>query len=221
MPIDRDFLHIHAKNPQVQSDTKCPRLLEYSHVAGNGSSKDGSHYTLYKRRRVNPLTANMLVWSFAKQNSQAIPQSGIAKFPLFSQISPLKIRLGLLLLFLIPKVYASAFSITGRTAAFNVEPEFNRTFYQCWTFSGSGSLTFNERYSLTAGIALWNTNKVSELDAFPLSRAAFCCPWLSDRAGFLWLLISFVCITDCPLMKRAPIPCCRRYRLMGAGPAFP
>jgi hypothetical protein len=22
-----EFLHIHAKNPQVQSDTKCPRLL--------------------------------------------------------------------------------------------------------------------------------------------------------------------------------------------------
>jgi hypothetical protein len=27
MPIDRDFLHEYAKNPQVQSDTKCPRLL--------------------------------------------------------------------------------------------------------------------------------------------------------------------------------------------------
>jgi hypothetical protein len=105
------------------------------------------------------------VRSFAKQNSQAIPLCGIAKFLLFSQIFTFQIRVGLLL-FLIPKVYASDFSITDRAAVFNVEPEFNRAFYQFWTFSGSGSLTFNERYSLKAGVALWNTNKVSELDAF-------------------------------------------------------
>jgi hypothetical protein len=63
-------------------------------------------------------------------------------------------------------------AITGVTAEFDIKPEFNRTFRQCWTFAVQGSAEFNNWLTTSAGIALWTSEYVSELDCFLKGEAA-------------------------------------------------
>ncbi|MDR2304308.1 MAG: hypothetical protein LBE10_06945 [Treponema sp.] len=52
----------------------------------------------------------------------------------------------------------------GAELGFSVTPEYNRAFNQCWTFSGTGSLSFNERYTVKSGFSFWAARAVYEVD---------------------------------------------------------
>ncbi|MDR1175935.1 MAG: hypothetical protein LBK83_10760 [Treponema sp.] len=68
-------------------------------------------------------------------------------------------------------VYGLDFS--GAELGFSVTPEYNRAFNQCWTFSGSGSLSFNERYTVKSGLSFWAARDVYEVDTFISGEAVF------------------------------------------------
>jgi hypothetical protein len=69
------------------------------------------------------------------------------------------------LLFLTPALYGLGIAITGVEAGIELTPGYNRTYYETLTFATSGSLEFNERYTLRGGFSLWNANSVYEVDA--------------------------------------------------------
>jgi hypothetical protein len=79
--------------------------------------------------------------------------------------------LSLVFFFLVSGLYGLDFS--GAEVCFSVTPEYNRAFNQCWTFSGSGSLAFNERYSVKSGMSFWAARTVYEVDAFVSGEAVF------------------------------------------------
>jgi hypothetical protein len=56
---------------------------------------------------------------------------------------------------------------------FSVTPEYNRAFNQCWTFSGTGSLNFNERCTVKSGLSFWAAQAVYEVDTFISGEAVF------------------------------------------------
>ncbi|AEF83545.1 hypothetical protein TREPR_2809 [Treponema primitia ZAS-2] len=82
----------------------------------------------------------------------------------------------LFLLFLAPTLHGLDVRITGKEAGVDVKNEYNRTYNQCWTFSGFGALTLNDRYTLKTGLALWETTVAWETDAFVSASAALPLP---------------------------------------------
>jgi hypothetical protein len=68
-----------------------------------------------------------------------------------------------LLLFTSP-MYGFDFSISHKEAGIELMPEYNRTYSSCLTLSASGSLEFNERYSVQGGLSLWTASAAYEMD---------------------------------------------------------
>ncbi|GHV26019.1 hypothetical protein AGMMS4952_05170 [Spirochaetia bacterium] len=71
------------------------------------------------------------------------------------------------LLFTAPALYGFNVSITGKEAGIELTPEYSRIYNGCLTFAGSGSLEFNERYTIRGGFAFWNAvaDSAYEFDA--------------------------------------------------------
>jgi hypothetical protein len=54
--------------------------------------------------------------------------------------------------------------ITGTELDLNIKTEYNRTFYQCKSFSAVYSVDFINRYTLSGGINFWGTKGLFEVD---------------------------------------------------------
>jgi hypothetical protein len=67
-------------------------------------------------------------------------------------------------------------TVTGISAEFDIKPEFNRSFYQCWTFALHGSVEFDDWISASTGAALWIGRNASEIDYFIKGEAALPLP---------------------------------------------
>jgi hypothetical protein len=74
--------------------------------------------------------------------------------------------------FIIPGLYGADLSITGKELGFEFIPEYNRTFYQAWSFAVLGSVTLNNRHAIRGGLALRETTDLYEADAFINGEAA-------------------------------------------------
>lgn len=70
-----------------------------------------------------------------------------------------------MLLFLTPALYGFGISITGKEMGIEFTPEYNRIYNGCLTFAASGSLEFNELYTIRGGFSLWNASSAYEVDA--------------------------------------------------------
>ncbi|MFP3040678.1 hypothetical protein LQZ19_02540 [Treponema primitia] len=70
----------------------------------------------------------------------------------------------IVLLFFVSPLYSFDFSISRKKAGIELTPEYNRTYSSCLTLSASGSLEFNERYSVQGGLSLWTASAAYELD---------------------------------------------------------
>jgi hypothetical protein len=78
---------------------------------------------------------------------------------------------GLLFIFAVSRLHGLP-SVSGVKLGFDIKPEYNRSFYQCWTFALHGSVEFNNWLTASTGAALWTGKKASEIDCFIKGGAA-------------------------------------------------
>jgi hypothetical protein len=61
--------------------------------------------------------------------------------------------------------------ITDKRLAFDIKPEFNRTFYFCWNVSTFGSVEFNRHFTLGTGISLGQMENLFNIQFFTKAEA--------------------------------------------------